>query len=109
MPSSDPLGLFNLEMNFALRPPAALTIRDVVSDAIDATVWLSIHDTDRRRLGHNEDCEVIQMARITESDPVRGRSNRALPANFKNAVAESSTGEPHSSSNYLKDRRELAA
>src|SRR5258708_10227855 len=30
-----------------------------------------------------QNCEVIQLARITGSDPVHARSNRALAANFK--------------------------
>ena len=30
-----------------------------------------------------KNCEVIQLARITGSDPVDARSNRALAANFK--------------------------
>ena len=38
-------------------------------------------------------CEVIQLVRITGSDPVHARSNRALAAKFE-AVAESSGRMP---------------
>ena len=50
--------------------------------------------SERGLVGAPQRCEVIQLVRITGSDPVHARSNRALAAKVWNAVAESSGRMP---------------
>lgn len=58
-----------------------------------ATVTSLVQKTHRIRRFPLLDCEVIQLARITGSDPVHARSNRALAAKLR-VVAESSGRMP---------------
>jgi hypothetical protein len=50
---------------------------------VKATVTSLVQKTHRIRRVPPQDCEVIQLARITGSDPVHARSNRALAAKFE--------------------------
>jgi hypothetical protein len=58
---------------------ALFEIRGVVK----ATVTSLVQKTHRIRKFPPHSCEVIQLARITGSDPVHARSNRALAAKFR--------------------------
>ena len=55
-----------------------------IRGVVKATVTSLVQKTHRiRRFPPPQNCEVIQLARITGSDPVHARSNRALAANFR--------------------------
>jgi hypothetical protein len=54
-----------------------------IRGVVKATVTSLVQKTHRIRRFPPQNCEVIQLARITGSDAVHARSNRALAANFK--------------------------
>ena len=54
-----------------------------IRGVVKATVTSLVQKTHRICTFPPQCCEVIQLARITGSDPVHARSNRALAANFK--------------------------
>jgi hypothetical protein len=64
-----------------------------IRGVVKATVTSLVQKTHRIRRFPPQSCEVIQLARITGSDPVHARSNRALAAKL-NVVAESSGRMP---------------
>ena len=53
-----------------------------IRGVVKATVTSLVQKTHRIRRFPPHSCEVIQSARITGSDPVHARSNRALAAKF---------------------------
>jgi hypothetical protein len=61
---------------------------------VKVTVTSLVQKTHRIRRFPPQSCEVIQLARITGSDPVHARSSRALAAKFEKLVAESSGRMP---------------
>ena len=61
-----------------------------IRGVVKATVTSLVQKTHRIRRFPPHSCEVIQLARITGSDPVHARSNRALAAKFESVVAGSS-------------------
>jgi hypothetical protein len=54
-----------------------------IRGVVKATVTSLVQKTHRIRRFPPQSCEVIQLARITGSDPVHARSNRALAAKFE--------------------------
>src|SRR5712692_8767316 len=54
-----------------------------IRGVVKATVTSLVQKTHRIRTFPPQNCEVIQLARITGSDPVHARSNRALAAKFR--------------------------
>jgi hypothetical protein len=54
-----------------------------IRGVVKATVTSLVQKTHRIRRFPPQSCEVIQLARITGSDPVHARSNRALAAKFR--------------------------
>ena len=54
-----------------------------IRGVVKATVTSLVQETHRIRRFPPHSCEVIQSARITGSDPVHARSNRALAAKFE--------------------------
>ena len=57
--------------------------RREIRGVVKATVTSLVQKTHRIRRFPPQNCEVIQLARITGSDPVHARSNRALAAKFR--------------------------
>src|SRR5258708_10018734 len=57
--------------------------------------YFSWKETYRVRMFPPQSCEVIQLARITGSDPVHARSNRALAAKFRKWSQSLAAGQPN--------------
>jgi hypothetical protein len=74
--------VFEARYGRSIRPPAARFTRSVFRGVLKATVT-SFSKKNTGPKYSTSRCEVIQVDRITGSDPVHARSNRALAAKFR--------------------------